>query len=121
MNPFAILVAIVVVFIGGMFLYVIVAITRGIADSARQRRYDDQQPLLSRDARVVGKRLSTAGVHGMQGSTRTSYFVTFEIRDTGERLELPVSGIEYGGLAEGDGGSLRTQGSRYHGFTRALA
>jgi hypothetical protein len=53
-------------------------------------------------------------------SSSTAYFVTFE-EPSGERRELPVSGVEFGQLAEGDRGHLIHQGTRYKGFTRQRA
>ena len=53
-------------------------------------------------------------------STSTSYYATFQF-DSGDRLELPVSGPEYGLLAEGDTGDLTFQGTRYLGFDRRAA
>ena len=50
----------------------------------------------------------------------TAYFVTFE-EPSGERLELMVTGREFGQLAEGDRGHLMHQGTRYKGFTRKPA
>ena len=48
----------------------------------------------------------------------TSYYDTFEV-ESGSRMELAVSGEEYGMLAEGDRGRLTFQGTRYKGFERA--
>lgn len=47
----------------------------------------------------------------------TSYYVTFQV-DSGDRMELSVSGSEYGVLAEGDKGQLTFQGTRYLTFDR---
>ena len=45
------------------------------------------------------------------------YFVTFEVA-SGDRMELAMSGREYGLLVEGDRGQLTFQGSRYLSFDR---
>ncbi len=50
-------------------------------------------------------------------TTSTTYFVTFQV-DSGDRMELPVGGYEFGMLAEGDRGKLSFQGTRYLGFQR---
>ena len=42
---------------------------------------------------------------------------TFQV-ESGDRMELPVSGREYGMLAEGDIGKLTFQGTRYLSFER---
>lgn len=43
--------------------------------------------------------------------------MTFQV-DSGDRIELSVSGSEYGVLAEGDKGQLTFQGTRYLTFDR---
>lgn len=58
-----------------------------------------------------------SGVHGYHTSTHTTYYVTFQV-ESGDRMELAVSGSEYGMLVEGDQGQLSFQGSRYLGFDR---
>lgn len=40
------------------------------------------------------------------------YYATFQV-ESGDRMELSVSGTEYGLLAEGDMGKLTFQGTRY--------
>ena len=54
-------------------------------------------------------------MHGSSAST--SYYATFEV-ESGDRIELPLSGSEYGMLAEGDRGTLSFQGTRFLGFER---
>ena len=49
----------------------------------------------------------------------TSYYATFQV-ESGDRMELNLSGQEYGLLAEGDRGKLTFQGTRYLGFEREL-
>lgn len=77
-----------------------------------------QQPLLSRRARVVGRRMrvSSSGTDDHH-HTHTSYYVTFEF-DDGSREEFSVPGSQYGMLAEGDVGTLRSQGTWFKGFDR---
>ncbi len=60
-------------------------------------------------------RRHNAGTH--TSHTSTSYYVTFQVA-SGDRMELPVSGSEYGMLAEGDYGDLTFQGTRYLRFER---
>lgn len=50
-------------------------------------------------------------------SSSTSYYVTFQV-ESGDRMELHVSGSDYGMLIEGDSGRLSFQGTRYLGFER---
>ena len=86
----------------------------------REWNHNNHSPVLTVPAKVVAKREhrshnSAAGddiVH-----TSTSYYATFEV-ESGDRMELCVSGQEYGMLAEGDCGRLTFQGTRYLGFAR---
>ena len=48
----------------------------------------------------------------------TSYYVTFEVK-SGDRMELAVTGKEYGQMVEGDVGELSFQGTRFLGFDRS--
>lgn len=86
----------------------------------REWNHNNHSPVLTVPAKVVAKREhrshnSAAGddiVH-----TSTSYYATFEV-ESGDRMELSLSGREYGLLAQGDVGKLTFQGSRYHRFER---
>ena len=84
------------------------------------------EPRLTVHATVVSKRQNTSVHHhhndntAMHTSTSTSYYATFQF-DSGDRLELHVSGPDYGLLAEGDTGDLTFQGTRYLGFDRRAA
>lgn len=109
--------SIIFIIIIGMILFTII---KGIA----QWSYNNQQPVLSVTAKVTGKRENTSHHNHMMNdhmhhSTSTSYYVTFEV-DSGDRMELKVSGHEYGMLSEDDLGTLTFQGTRYLGFERQL-
>jgi len=77
-----------------------------------QKVKNDGSPRLTTYARVVTKRTEVWGDHAS-----TTYYVTFEV-DSGDRMELKVTGEEFGMLVEGDSGTLAFQGSRYYGFRR---
>lgn len=81
---------------------------------------NNHSPRLTVDATVVAKRANytrhSGGQHHM-AHTSTSYFVTFQVA-SGDRMELNMSGAEYGLLVEGDWGDLTFQGTRYLGFQR---
>lgn len=87
---------------------------------------NNQSPQLTVDARIVAKRTNVSHHHhhnaGNNGTrhttTSTTYFVTFQV-ESGDRMELSMSGSEYGMLAEGDEGKLTFQGTRYLGFERS--
>lgn len=78
------------------------------------------QPLLTRRARVVGRRqsVSSSGIDEHH-HTHTSYYVTFEFED-GSREEFSVRGDQYALLIEGDVGTLRSQGTWFKGFDREM-
>lgn len=89
---------------------------------------NNNSPRLTVSARIVAKRQNTthnnqpnsgdiSGAHGFHTISSTSYYVTFQV-DSGDRIELSVSGSEYGVLAEGDKGQLTFQGTRYLTFDR---
>ena len=58
------------------------------------------------------------GAYGYHTTSSTWYYVTFLV-DSGDRMELSVSGSEYGMLVEGDRGRLSFQGTRYLSFERS--
>lgn len=72
-------------------------------------------PRLTVPARVVAKRHEVRGRYN--SNDLNSYFVTFEF-ESGDRLELLVTGTEFGMLVEGDNGKLSFQGTKYIDFKR---
>ena len=84
---------------------------------------NNESPVLTVPARIVTKRTAVhqytngAGPDTVTNDTSTTYFATFEV-ESGDRIEFPVKGTEYGMLAEGDQGRLTFQGTRYLGFER---
>ena len=85
-----------------------------------QWQRNNASPVLSVAAQVVAKRTEVVyhnnGQNGVSQSS-TRYYATFQV-ESGDRLELTLSGKEYGLLAEGDMGKLTFQGTRYLGFER---
>lgn len=107
----------VFVIIIGAFLFMLV-------NGIKTWNQNNHSPRLSVRAKVVAKRTSvshhhhhTGAGHGSHMSTSTSYYATFEV-ESGDRMELHVSGREFGLLAEGDTGVLSFQGTRYLSFER---
>ena len=99
----------------------IVTAVRGVGTWSK----NNASPRLTVSAEVVVKRTDvTHHSHGHGGdadfhmSSSTWYYVTFQV-ESGDRMELAVSGPEYGMLAEGDRGTLTFQGTRYLGFERS--
>lgn len=81
---------------------------------------NNNSPRLTVPATVVAKRTSHSHHHTGNGHMRhhhTHYHVTFEV-ESGDRMELSVTGTEFGLLVEGDTGRLTFQGTRYLGFER---
>ena len=92
------------------FSVILIAIIQGI----RTWNYNNQQPKLNVIAKVVSKRTEHSR---SENSSSTWYYATFEV-ESSDRIEMGISGDEYGMLAEGDVGELTFQGSRYLGFKR---
>lgn len=121
-GGFEIMFFLVFALIVGSFVLMLV---RGVS----QWHKNNQSPRLTVLAVIVTKRMNVSRHHhhhaGTQGTahgnmhttTSTSYYVTFQV-ESGDRIELSVSGGEYGMLVEGDQGRLSFQGTRYLGFDR---
>ena len=73
-------------------------------------------PVVAKRTEVSHHHHSGAG-NAHYTTSSTWYYVTFQV-ESGDRLELPVSGREYGLLVEGDRGCLTFQGTRYLGFAQ---
>ena len=115
-GGFAILFFLVFFLILGAF---VVLLIQGIAQWGK----NNKSPRLTVEATVVSRRMNTSshvhntGVGAGHMHYSTSYYVTFQV-ESGDRMELSVSGREYGMLAEGDRGKLSFQGTRYLSFER---
>lgn len=84
-----------------------------------QRNRNNHSPRLTVEAAVVAKRQNISHHHSGDHMSTTSsrYYVTFQV-ESGDRMELQMTGSEYGMLAEGDRGRLTFQGTRYVSFER---
>ena len=108
--------SLVFILIFGMIIF---SIIKGISEWSS----NNKQPIIPVDSTVAAKRISVShhnhntGDNMMHTSTSTTYYVTFEF-ENGERLELKVSGKEYGLISEGDKGILSFQGTRFISFER---
>ncbi|ABX42560.1 DUF2500 domain-containing protein [Lachnoclostridium phytofermentans] len=84
---------------------------------------NNNSPRLTVEASVVTKRMSTShhNHHNANNTVSSSYsnyyYATFQF-ESGDRMELGVSGEEFGMLVEGDVGKLTFQGTRYISFER---
>ena len=107
-----------------MFLVVMGFFLVTIFQGIRQWNKNNHSPRLTVPATVITKRTNVSNHHHggtdhhhHHTSTSTSYYVTFQV-DSGDRMELHLSGQEFGLLIEGDRGNLTFQGTRYLGFER---
>ena len=115
---FPVLFTVVFLFIIGMMIATLVRV-------AKEKRKNDASPRLSVPATVTSKRTNVSH-HHHHGSndhmdyttTDTTYYATFQV-ESGDRMELRMSGHDYGMLFEGDRGTLHFQGTRYLGFDRS--
>ena len=112
------------VFIFAVFAIIIVSFIVAAVKGIGTWHKNNNSPRLTVNAAVVSKRQNTTVHHhhdsntgGMHNRSSTTYYATFQF-DSGDRLELCVSGREYGLLAEGDVGELTFQGTRYLSFER---
>ena len=101
-------------FIGLIFFIIFSVFILAIIQGLKTWNYNNQQPKLNIVAKVVTKRAEHSR---SDDSSSTWYYATFEV-ESGDRIEMDISGKEYGLLAEGDVGELTFQGSRYLGFKR---
>lgn len=96
-----------IVFVTVILVFLAVAI-KGL----RQWSTNNRSPRLTVEATVVTKRAH----HSRNGEhSSSSYYVTFQVV-SGDRMELRVSGTDYGMMAEGDWGDLTFQGTRFVEF-----
>lgn len=113
---------------GIVFMMVIAVFAVTLIKGLGQWNKNNNSPRLTVDATIVSKRTQVtshhhanagdaSGAHGFHTDSSTTYYVTFQVA-SGDRMELHVSGSEYGMLAEGDYGKLSFQGTRYLGFER---
>jgi len=113
-NMFGVMFTLMFVLVFGVFL---VTFIKAISQWSR----NNNSPRLTVPATVVAKRTNVSrhrsGTNHMHHHTSTTYYVTFQV-ESGDRMELSMSGQEYGLLIEGDRGQLSFQGTRYLGFTR---
>ena len=98
-----------------VFCLIAAAFAVTLFKSVHKSAHNSRSPVLSVRARVVSRRDEFHGRHDMRGYT--DYFATFEV-ESGDRMELSLSGEEYGLLAEGDVGKLTFQGAKFVSFDR---
>ena len=106
-----------------MFILVFGIFIVGVVKGIGQWNKNNHSPRLTVPATIVAKRTNVSrhrhgGVNDHHHyHTSTTYYVTFQV-ESGDRMELQMSGHEFGILIEGDRGMLTFQGTRYLGFER---
>lgn len=102
-----------------IFLLIAGAFILTLGKNIGQWHKNNESPRLIVEATVVSRRTNithhTDANH--MSHSKTIYYVTFEV-ESGDRIELKMTGSDYGMLAEGDYGRLTFQGKRYLGFER---
>ena len=117
-NVFGIMFTFVFILVFGTFIVIAI---KGIS----QWNKNNHSPKLTVPATIVAKRTNVSRHrHGGAGNhhhhhTSTTYYVTFQV-ESGDRMELHMTGSEYGLLIEGDKGKLTFQGTRYLSFERSI-
>ena len=112
-SVFPVIFTVMFVLILGVF---IVTLVRGVG----QWHKNNNSPRLTVPATVVSKRMEVSHHHNSDThmtNSSTWYYATFQV-ESGDRMELTVSGSDYGYLVEGDHGKLTFQGTRFLGFER---
>ena len=101
---------------GMFFLVFVVTLLQGLGEWNR----NNHAPKLTVPVTVVAKRTNVSRHHHGKHhhtSTSTTYYVTFQV-ESGDRMELHVSGSQFGLIVEGDKGLLTFQGTRFLNFER---
>lgn len=104
-------------FFFGIFALIVLVILSAVIGGIVLWNKNNKSPKLVVPAKVVSKRTKVSGGSG-DSSSSTWYYVTFQV-ESGDRMELPVNGNDYGLMAEGDQGKLAFQGTRFQGFDRS--
>ena len=103
-----------------MFVLILGVIIATLVRNVGQWHKNNKSPRLTVQATVVSKRMEVSHHHNSDThmtSSSTWYYATFQV-ESGDRMELTVSGSDYGYLVEGDHGKLTFQGTRFLGFER---
>ena len=98
---------------GLVFGLFVVMFIKGIS----QWNKNNHSPRLTVPVTVVAKRINRHHHGGDHPHTSTSYYVTFQV-ESGDRMELHLTGSQYGLIVEGDKGLLTFQGTRFLNFDR---
>lgn len=93
----------------------------GLIRTIKEWNHNEHSPRLTVPVTVVTKRTAyrrtMSSKRQFHPHAHTNYFATFEV-ESGDRMELELSGQEYGLIVEGDRGNLTFQGTRFLNFER---
>jgi Protein of unknown function (DUF2500) len=87
-------------------------------DEVEKTKKNDSLPISEKPVKITSRRTYVSG--GGKFNAHTTYYVTFEIVETKERLEFEIPSDKYGLMAENDLGELTFQGTRFNKFQRML-
>ncbi|MCF0117318.1 MAG: DUF2500 domain-containing protein [Bacilli bacterium] len=99
-------------FVFGIILF---SIIYSFGKHVKEKKKNDNSPILDINATAVDKREKING--GQHCQVQVRYYVTFEF-DNGERCELEVKSYDYSMIVKGDEGTLSFQGTRFLSFDR---
>lgn len=103
-----------------VFIMFMIVFVGSIVKSLRQKRQNDQSPILTVDVIIIDKYTDVhSHRHDNHRHYNTTFYVTFEV-ESGDRLVLEVNEQDYGYLIVNDKGKLTFQGTRYLGFERVI-
>ena len=115
-----------VMFSVGFFLILGVFIAIAVKGISQWNK-NNHSPRLTVPVTVVSKRTNVSHHHHHHGgdlhmshsTMDTTYYVTFQV-ESGDRMELHVTGSQFGLMVEGDQGNLTFQGTRFLNFERQI-
>ena len=102
---------------GGLLAIVLLMLVAKLTSMVNIEEKQGEKPVYNMQAVVKGKRTLVEADPENPSVPKTIYFLTFHKHD-GNRVELQVSGEDYGLAAEGDEGILVWQGDEFVVFKR---
>lgn len=112
-------------FIGLLFILIVVTFILNLLKGLKSWFLNQNRPIKTVMAKVIAKRTEVKNLRSadtqdpFNSDASTFYFATFE-DELGNRIELRISGKDYGLMADDDNGELTYQGTRFKGFKRRL-
>ena len=103
------------------FLFIFGMIVFTFIKGAMSYKENSKAPILTERVKAVSRRTNVRrhSSGNNHNSTSTIYYITFET-ELGQRMEIKVTGEQYGLIAEGDIGNLTYQGEWFKKFDREI-